>query len=343
MRWEILKTTPIVIHEVTPDAGARPPTLNPVEERHTDFSTQFASSLNYSFSDQFEVGIVGIGLLGIQARGLIWKTELGEDRGAHLIGVNGSFLSDQVSKGEARADQGLAANPWRAKASTSSKNFGISYGYQVSNEHLFYVGAAYNHFENQNSIQHSLGSNGTSPAAEYKVDSEGYSRSLSTGVLFGKVTQVKLGGTISQIAWENLKKTENRLDFSVSTTFEDFFLGPPKVYDLKPKNPWSGSDFGGLALSYLIGFGTGQAAQGNWSEKGYIFAAADATAMLSFYTDLDNTNSSTSASAALAILVVSRIWQIVDLVIEASSSQKKVPGPVSVSGASGNRTWHLLR
>lgn len=320
LRWEILKTSPAIIHDVTSNAGARPPVLNQVDEDHTELSTQLISALNYSLVDDFEIGFVGIGLQGVQARGLLWQSDSSATDGAHFIGINTNLLRSEVRRDDLAESIGAAGNPWKAKATSFSRNLGISYGYRMSDDRLFYLGLAYNHFENGNHIEHFLGSNGTSPAAEYKLDSSGYSRSLSTGILLGKETQFKLGGTINQASWENRKKTDTYFDLSVTTRFDGFFWGPPKAYDLTPKNPWRPSDFGGVALAYLVGYGSGQAIQGNWKEKGYIFAAVDVTSTVSLLQGFRRLDDSSEISAALLALAISRVWQVVDVVIEASSS-----------------------
>ena len=88
------------------------------------------------------------------------------------------------------------------------------------------------------------------------------------------------------------------------------------------KEIWQGRDWGGLGLSYVVGFGTGQAVQGRWSSSGKYFAIAETASLLSM---ISHTNSiadtSKTFATGLIFFGVSRIWEIIDVIVFASRSE----------------------
>ncbi|MCX5741154.1 MAG: hypothetical protein NT062_01505, partial [Proteobacteria bacterium] len=102
-----------------------------------------------------------------------------------------------------------------------------------------------------------------------------------------------------------------------------------------------GQMLGGAAVAFFVGFGTGQAVQGRWSESGWMFALGEvATLTLMVYgvaqvlddcfrTDV-SCNQSNDARGETALIVgavgfgVLRVWEIVDALSAPSSHNARV-------------------
>lgn len=263
--------------------------------------------------------------VGIQAKWTILNKPIVGCGDSHLVALYASVLnSNHTNSGNQNGDLGPGGYPWSARSETNSYNLGASYGYK--NEHgLFYLGLAYNHFNVKTKIDHSKSDEGSSPAISYESLSSGYSKSIGLGFEIGADTQ--LGGTalLNEVSWGDMKKTDTIFQLTISKKYPGFFFKEKPQYDLEPKDIWQARDFGALASSYLVGFGTGQALQDRWSEKGSYFAAVDGTSLAVFLTrGLNQGGSSSSSGFAVGVYLVSRVWQFVDVILDASSHTKIV-------------------
>jgi hypothetical protein len=98
-----------------------------------------------------------------------------------------------------------------------------------------------------------------------------------------------------------------------------------------------GEHFGGVLVGFFLGFGSGQAVQGRWSDTGWIFTVGEAASVAAIMVGIgdifqdcidstchdDNENGGLFAVGIIG-LVGFRVWEIVDSVAGPSSHNRKL-------------------
>lgn len=194
-------------------------------------------------------------------------------------------------------------------------------------------------------IDHARSDDLSSPAAHYDLSLlRGTNQSLGIGIEKGTFSKVNFQLGINRQAISNFSTDMGYVKLSFSDTFEDF--GAKKADEATiaegksyvEKETWTGRDFGALALSYFIGFGSGHGIQRRWNQKGKYFAVAEGLSVAALLSQLSINNggmSTQNAGTAAIVFGVARVWEFVDVIWYASKStvQKRdlgvsfVPGP----------------
>jgi hypothetical protein len=97
-----------------------------------------------------------------------------------------------------------------------------------------------------------------------------------------------------------------------------------------------GEHFGGVLVGFFLGFGSGQAIQGRWSDTGWIFTVGEAASIAAILVGVDDifddciddncNNDGNGGLFAIGIigLVGFRVWEIVDSVAGPSSHNRRL-------------------
>lgn len=97
-----------------------------------------------------------------------------------------------------------------------------------------------------------------------------------------------------------------------------------------------GEHFGGALLGFFIGFGSGQAVQGRWTDTGWIFTVGEAASIAAIFVGVGNTAddcfdsscNDTENGGLIAVgiigLVGFRVWEIVDSIAGPASHNRRV-------------------
>jgi hypothetical protein len=100
----------------------------------------------------------------------------------------------------------------------------------------------------------------------------------------------------------------------------------------------SGTHFGGFAVGFLFGFGSGQAVQGRWSERGWIFTVGELASIVAMVVTIDdafdnncndfesNCNDELSGGFVVSLIALMgfRVWELVDAAVGPSTHNRKV-------------------
>lgn len=319
--------TPTSVYEFTDSAASRPPNLaRPRLSKSLVMAGQgFASILN-----NLDVGLTlssaGTSLeIKYQLLGEPLNSSMIESNVASIFGSIGS--GSLVASGNQSETFGSGGFPWNAKVTTNFYEIGASYGYRLRKDKLFYAGYSRNNHSFSGSIVQDKSDDGKSAGGTYDIPAlNGVSQTLALGMEQGSDSRMRILVGISR---EQIGTFSTDNGF-ISLGVQDRFGDPNLKIQTITKDRWNGSDFGALGCSYLVGFGCGQSIQDRWKNRGRYFAIADATGLGVAVTSMVNGSLSVSGPAGPALLMyfVSRIWQIVDVIIDASSSQSERPAMV---------------
>lgn len=326
LNWEAVKVSGSEEYIISSDASDRPPVFNAAVDNHIKTSTTASGSLNYTFVNNLEVGISGGSEGGLKLKYQFLDTNPSVKSEKYLGSVFGRYTTLMSgTSGDQNGTFGVGGHPWQAKSDVTNKNIGISFGYKPTDKLTWYTGLAYNDLSMNGEINQSTSNDGTSPAASYSIKAIGHSRTASLGFIFGKDSKLDISANTSNMNFGNTTRHNNYFNLAYSKNFEGLLYGKEPEYELIPKESWKGRDIGALALSVYVGFGSGQAVQKNWNNSGQNFAMADGAglAMMLFSAPNAGGTIGSGQSVGATIFLVSRIWQIVDVIIDASRENHK--------------------
>lgn len=324
--WDVIKYKSEYQFTLTEDASERPPTLNTVKESTLDKKGFVHTGLSYGLIQNLSVGF---DLAGGLAPRVQYTIPIGSDDGgrSQYLSVFASYQADSSSiGGDQKGKYGPGGYPWRASAKTTEKMLGVSYGLRATESSMMYLGVAHNEFSSSADIDQSAAPENGAAAAQYNVSASGRSNTVALGIVVGAKDSLDLSAAYSTFWLEDYTKSDIQYSVRYSTPMD--FMKPQTDFETIQKDTWKGSDVGALALSYFVGCGTGQAMQDNWERKGKYFCMADVTAaalILQSFSNVAGKGAGNSSGSGGAILyIVSRIWQVVDVIQDAGSSSKKV-------------------
>ncbi len=313
----------IAQYKFTSDASARPPNLSIPDLTLNNLVVQ-GDGL-YSFNPRFDASLfLSSAGNGIGAKYQLLGPAAGESKtGDYSLAVFGRTGFSEIRKsGNQNGSFGPGGFSWQATARTQFTEGGLSFGKKTDDETLVFLGLSTSKILINGDIKQDPTADGVNLGGKYSTGNlQGQTYTAALGLDFGQLSkkQIQVGATQYQIG--EIKTTQGFANFSYQYSFAGERLGPKKYFEIVPKDRWQGGDFGAVALSYLVGVGTGQAAQGRWDQSGKYFAMADGASLLSFASTLSSGES--NFGLALGIYAVSRIWQIVDVIVDASSGTKK--------------------
>lgn len=324
--WDVIKYKSEYQFTLTDDASERPPSLNTVKESTLDKKGFFHTGLSYGLIQNLSLGLDLAGGLAPRVQYTI-PIGAGDAERSQYLSVFASYQADSSSiGGDQKGKYGPGGYPWRASTKTTEKMIGISYGIKPTESAMMYLGVAHNEFSSSADIDQSAAPENGSLAAQYNVNATGRSNTVAVGIVVGAKDALDLSAAYSAFWLEDYAKSEFQYGVRYSTPMD--FMKPQTEFETIQKDTWKGSDVGALALSYFVGCGTGQAMQDNWERKGKYFCMADIAAaaliLQSFSNMAGRGSSSANGSGGAILYVVSRIWQIVDVIQDAGSSSKKV-------------------
>lgn len=322
LTWQAIKIKGSEKFEVSPDASARPLTLNPMTDHFMSDDKLASSAVLYSLAENVELGFTVGAEVGVQAKYQFLNQD-GNEIGTKYVGSLFADLSTVkvTNSGDQNGILGVSGFNWSADSLVRSNNLGVSVGYQPKQDLMVYLGVAYNNLDMKAHIDHSASLDANSPEAHYLSESQGHSRVASIGLVTGKKSKIDLSLNYGDMNFGNTTRHYIYGNLSYSKIFDDVFYGKEIKYDLTPKETWQGRDIGAVAASYFVGFGSGQAIQNNWESKGEYFATADVASLLMML--FSSTRSSTASfdngmTTGITIFAISRIWQVVDTILDAN-------------------------
>lgn len=188
-------------YEFTGDASARPPNLN--DPDLSPFSSPFADG-QYSLTDRFQIGLeIHPFNFGLEPK--LKYQLLGDKQSGFQMSLSArGGLAVSKKDGDQSGEFGPGGHNWEGETQGQSASGGLSIGYFIHDSILLYAGAAYGSLKASAEINHKLSNDGSSPAANYKVDDSATATSLGGGVSFGSQTQVNLGVTYSEVDYDKL-------------------------------------------------------------------------------------------------------------------------------------------
>ena len=340
---DVVSSTQTAEYEISSDASERPFVEDEFTKFKDDAMLAFSVGGDIQVFDRFEVGLELGGVSKFRAKyQLIGDTFNQSQIGNQSLTVFTTLSSiSNYNSGDQNGEFGVGGHDWNARVKSTNTAFGLSYGYRMREDVLFYSGFSLGRIDVNGDVVHEESDDKTSPEVEYEIDhKKGSERTLAAGFLFGKKQWIfDLSLNHSRIELDEVVKSESYGLASFTYSFGND--NPQQKPDIDPANPfvqpamtpkesWQLRDFVAIASSYLVGFGTGQAIQNRWSDSGLNFAIADGASLSMMlygltscsYSSNCNTGTGTVTSGAL-IYVVSRVWQLVDTIVDANSTYTK--------------------
>ena len=318
-----LGSQPYGRYEITRDASQRPPNLLNPDLAINDIGFEGAGI--YSATPRFDTSV----FLGTAGSGLSLRYQvLGETADKSQLG-DSSFsvysrfgMSGMSRSGDQKGEFGPGGFPWSGKTQSQFAEIGFSYGKKIANETLIFGGLSANKFNFKGDIKQDPTADGLDAGGTYSTNTlSGDTVTAALGLEFGRFQKNQFQLGITQYRFDDLKMASGFVGYSYSYRHAEDHLEVKKNYELFPKSSWQGRDFGALFLSYVVGFGSGQYVQDNWQEKGEFFALADGMSLLVAVSSVSGGDVGQNLGLAMGVYAVSRIWQMVDVIIDASSQQ----------------------
>lgn len=229
--------------------------------------------------------------------------------------------------GDQKDTFGAGGYKWRANASATSVQGGVSIGKRIAPDRWAYLGLAHARENIDGTIDQDAADGGASPEAHYRIgDYDGTNQTFALGfVRVGDSVRTDLQIGINRHRLRDVA-TDNGF---VAVTFSDVFSKrktPEQIVadeEMVPKERWKAADFGAVFCSWIVGFGCGQNMQNRWKSRGRYFAMADGVGLGMAAAGLlaNGFSGSSLVGAGFGVFFVSRFWQIGDVVYDASRAR----------------------
>ena len=188
-------------YEFTSDGSQRPPDLTDPDIEN--FTSLFVDG-TYVARERLQLGLeIHPTNVGAEPK-IRWQAVGDGAQGFQfsLFGRGGYTFTTE--KGDQSGEFGPGGYDWDASSQGFSGSAGFSAGYFLKDGILIYLGSAYGVTSAKANIDHKLSDNGTSPAANYKVDDQGKLWSVGVGLELQFRTAILLGLTYTEIDYDKL-------------------------------------------------------------------------------------------------------------------------------------------
>ncbi len=323
---------PTNIYEFTDSAGSRPPTLDePTLTRRGSVTGQGLTS----FNEKLDIGInFASSTTSLQLKyQFLGESLVKSAESSQVAAVYTSIgFGDNTISGDQAYTFGPGGHLWNANSKVNYNEIGFSWGYRYNSKKMVYIGYSYNEHKLSGHIDQKPSTSTANDGGNYDFSPvRGTNQTLAVGTEIGDSSRLRFQIGINREQIGNFNLNTGYFSIGIMDRFGDKEVKTEKI----EKEIWKLSDFGAVGCSWLVGFGCGQNIQNRWENKGRYFALVDglafSIAMGSAFENVGSTNNKYAISAYL----ISRFWQLIDTIMDASSHDSERPVITLSSGLNG--------